>query len=57
LNDGQRLPPAGPEPGEQNPECPIHGAHAWFSGCPLEDMELVTEGQILHGEGPLALER
>jgi hypothetical protein len=56
LNDGQRLPPANPEPGQQHPKEAISLPEARFLGSSLEDIELVAKCEILDGESALRLE-
>ena len=50
LDDGQATPPIGKEPGEKCPENPIRRSEPRSLGIPLQDLELVTEGNVLQGE-------
>ena len=57
LDDGQRLPPANPEPGEQHPEQAISFSETRFPGSSLEELKLMPQRQVLDSEGALRLKR
>jgi hypothetical protein len=46
--------PAGPHPGEPDPEEPISGAEVWLSDCASLHGDLVAQGEILEGEVAMA---
>ena len=53
-NDNQRLPPAGPDPGQAGLEQTIRWAEPRPGQPPLVDGELLAEGQILERELAMA---
>ena len=50
LDDDEAGTPACPEPGEPDPEDPIRLPEPWTLAGSLEHGELVTEGEVLHGQ-------
>jgi len=53
LDDGDGLPPAAPQAGQQDPQHPIGGPQAWTRSGALEDGQLVPQGEVLEHQGPL----
>src|SRR5262249_21167776 len=49
-DDDQRLPPAGPDSGEADPQQTIHRAKLRARRRSLVDGELLAQGQVLEGE-------
>jgi len=49
--------PVGEKPGQYNPESPILRPEPWSLGIPLQDLELMAEGDVLQGEGPVRAQR
>jgi hypothetical protein len=50
LDDNQMAPPVRADPGERNPESTIGGPELRSSGCPLQDFDLVPQGEVLDGQ-------
>ncbi len=57
LDDDQAGPPAFPESSQPNPEDAVPRAKGRAFVCPLEDRQLLTQGQVLHGQGSAVCEK
>jgi hypothetical protein len=51
LDDDKAGSPAGPDSGQPDPEDAVPPREAWSASGPLEDDELMTECEILEGDG------
>jgi hypothetical protein len=50
LDNGQVTPPVSPESAKEHPERAIGGSEPWPSRSPLQDLELVSQGEVLEGQ-------
>jgi hypothetical protein len=50
MDNGQVTPPIPEDPGKQNPERAIGGSEPWPSRSPLQDLELLSQGEVLEGQ-------
>ena len=53
LDDGDGIRPAGPQAGQQDPEQAVGGSQPWTRRGPLEDGQLMAQGEVLEHQGVL----
>ncbi len=57
LDEGQVTPPFGEIPGEESPKCPVCGPESRPLGVSLQNLELMSKGDVLQGELLAGFER